>query len=173
MIKPELNTVPEFYRPYIKQLPDISLSDLLTSGLDRFNEILTGVDDDMGLYRYQNDKWSIKEVIQHLIDSERIFAYRILRFAREDTTDLPGFDQDIYVSNSDADNRTMKHLVSELNTVRKSSCDLILGLSHDQLQNIGTANGYEFSANVIAFILAGHLIHHLNILQDRYLPNFE
>lgn len=169
MMKPEISTIPEFYQGYVQSLPENSLSELLQHTLDRFDQLLAGLDEKQGDLKYEENKWTIKQVIQHLIDGERIFNYRSLRFSRGDQTDLPGFDQDAYVEILDGSNRKLSDLVTEFNNVRKSTQDFYESLSEEELARTGTANGYPFSVNSIGYITVGHLNHHLNIIEDRYL----
>ena len=168
-MRPKLSEIPDFYRPYIESLPDEPLMLLLQNTLDRFNKLFSKLDEEQGEFRYEKGKWSIKEVLQHLIDGERVFTYRALRFSRNDPTDLPGFDQDDYVIASKSDSRKLSKMVDEFNTLRRSSVDFYESLDLKQLLRKGTANGYEFSVNSIGYITVGHLNHHLKILEERYL----
>lgn len=120
-------------------------------------------------YRYQPEKWSIKEVLQHIIDTERIFMYRFLRIARNDKTALAGFDQNIYISPSQANSKSLEELIHEFTTTRLYSINLINSISENNLQNIGTASESQISARACAFILLGHSIWHIEIIKERYL----
>jgi len=120
-------------------------------------------------YAYDAGKWTIKEVLQHVIDTERIFSYRLLRIARKDTTPLPGFDENSFAENSMADKRTFSELKEEFIAVRKSSDLLVGSLAEEQLQNIGTSSNHVTSANSLAFMIYGHLLHHKKIIEERYL----
>lgn len=165
-----LDQVPAFYKPYLEQL-DLGQdpSVLLENTGMQLEELITNISEDKSLYRYAEGKWSIKDVIQHLIDSERIFANRMLRFARADDTDLPGFEQNDYVDRADADSRPLADLVDEFRIVRKSTLQLYKSFGKKMLNSIGTANGYPQSTNMIALIVAGHTVHHCNIIENRYL----
>ncbi len=169
-MKPDLKQIPSFYRPYIEALEDKDLMGLLSESLVRFDDLTSGIAEGEGDFRYDHGKWTIKQVVQHLIDGERVFTYRALRFARGDKTDLPGFDQDDYAANCEADRRTLSGLIAEFKNLRKTTIDFFQSLSDEQLRFIGTANQYEFSVNSIGYITVGHLVHHLNILEERYLP---
>ena len=120
-------------------------------------------------YRYQPEKWSIKEVLQHIIDTERIFMYRFLRIARKDTIALAGYDQDIYIEPSEANNKTIEELIHEFTVTRLYSINLINSISDENMQNMGTASGSSISARACAFILLGHSIWHLEVIKERYL----
>ena len=120
-------------------------------------------------FRYQPKKWTIKEVLQHIIDTERIFTYRLLRIARKDTTPLAGFDQDIYVDPSEANNKSINDLIEEFSTTRLYTINLINSISNENLKNLGTASNSPVSARACAFILLGHSIWHINIIKERYL----
>ena len=120
-------------------------------------------------YKYAKDKWSIKELLLHIIDTERVFAYRALRFAREDKTDLPGFEQDDYVITSDANTRSKASLLNEYNFQRASTIALFSSFNDSMLMKIGMAGGNPMSVRAIGFITSGHEVHHCNILRERYL----
>jgi hypothetical protein len=120
-------------------------------------------------YRYQPEKWSIKELLQHIIDTERIFMYRLLRIARKDTTALAGYDQNIYIEPSDANNKSIEELLNEFTVTRVYSINLINSISDENLKNIGTASNTSISARSCAFILLGHSIWHIEIIKNRYL----
>lgn len=120
-------------------------------------------------YRYDSGKWTIKEIIQHLIDCERIFAYRALRFSRNDKTELPGFDQDSYVANSDANQRHLKDLLMEFSLVRHTTLALFKSFSDEILLRSGTATGFNVSVRALGFIIVAHQEHHKKIFTERYL----
>ena len=131
--------------------------------------LLRGLTEEQGGARYQPGKWSAKELISHVIDTERIFAYRLLRFARGDRTPVEGFDQDPYVANSNAAARTVASLASEFEHVRASTLDLLRGLDDAAWSRSGVANENEVTARALAHIIAGHEAHHVRILRERYL----
>ena len=120
-------------------------------------------------YRYDSEKWTIKEIIQHLIDCERIFAYRALRFSRNDKTELPGFDQDSYVANSDANQRHLKDLLMEFSLVRHTTLALFKSFSDEVLLRNGVATGFNVSVRALGFIIVAHQEHHKKIFIERYL----
>ena len=119
-------------------------------------------------HRYADGKWSVREVVGHMIDGERVFSYRTLRFSRGDQTPLPGFEENQYVAASTFDRRPLSSLVDELVLLRQANLGLLRGLAPDDWTRTGTANGHSVSVRALAFIMAGHVRHHLNILRDRY-----
>lgn len=120
-------------------------------------------------YRYREDKWTIKEILVHVIDAERIFAYRALRIARNDKLDLRSFDQELYVPFSNANARSIENILEEYEAVRKSTFLLFTSFGDETLERIGTAAGGPLSVRATAYIIAGHEQHHLNIIKERYL----
>lgn len=120
-------------------------------------------------YRYKPEKWTIKELLQHIVDTERIFMYRLLRIARKDTTKLSGYDQDIYIEPSEANNKTLEELLHEFTVTRLYSINLINSISNKNLTNLGTASNTTISARACAFIMLGHSIWHIEIIKERYL----
>jgi len=121
------------------------------------------------IYRYQPEKWSVKEVLQHLIDTERIFMYRCFRIARRDKTALAGYDQNIYIKPSEADNKSMESLLTEFTLNRKHSISLLNGLTDEDLSFIGNSSGNAMSARAAAFTVIGHDIWHMEVIQNNYL----
>ncbi|HYE58379.1 MAG TPA: DinB family protein, partial [Rhodothermales bacterium] len=130
--------------------------------------LLRSLDEERARHRYAPGKWSVKEVLGHVTDAERIFAYRLLCIARGDQTSFPGFDENAYVPNSGADDRSMDDLLDEFAAVRRATLALLRGLPDAAMTRIGTANGQLVSVRALPFILAGHAQHHLNVLRERY-----
>ena len=120
-------------------------------------------------YRYAEGKWTVKEIIQHIIDTERIFAYRALRVARNDKTALPGFEENDYALTGNANARTLESLLAEYKAVRQATIALFNSFSDDMLKHIGTASNSPISARAIGFIIIGHEAHHCNVIKERYL----
>ena len=133
------------------------------------NKLLGSITEEQGNYAYATGKWSIKELLVHLIDTERIFCNRALRFARNDNTDLPGYDHDAYVPFSGANKRTLHEICEEFNAVRAASIALFNSFTSEMLAKEGTANGNALTVLAIGFILSGHEIHHTKVLQEKYL----
>ena len=134
-----------------------------------FPEFIRSIPEKLWHHRYAPDKWSIAEVLVHVLDCERVFQYRALRFGRNDNTPLPGFDQDAYVPMSLADNRSMEEVIEEYEGIRKSSLLLFRSFPEERLSWKGTASEYPISIGAIGFIICGHQKHHRNILRARYL----
>lgn len=131
--------------------------------------IINSIPEEMGEYRYEKGKWSIKELICHVMDAERIFAYRALRFARKDSTELPGFEENDYAPQANAHARTLKQLVVEVENLRRSTLDLFASFTPEMLQRKGSANKNVVSVVNIGYIISGHETHHRNVLNERYL----
>ena len=120
-------------------------------------------------HRYAPGKWSIKEVLQHLIDTERVFSYRAMCFSRLEATGLPGFDEDMYIENAATDRRELHEILQEHDVVRRSTIELFKGMSDEMLLRRGTANGNRISVRAIGWAIAGHVMHHVQVLEQRYL----
>lgn len=168
-MKPTIGTYPEYFQRYIDAVKDDNLLNALENGCMEAMQIFQTISEEKALYAYAEGKWTIKEVIQHIIDTERIFCYRALVFARRDATPLPSFDENSYAENSYANSRSIQELIKEFFTVRKASQLFFQSLSEDQLLLSGWMSGKSSSALALGFIIAGHCQHHLNILQERYL----
>ncbi|MBV6646741.1 MAG: DinB family protein [Cyclobacteriaceae bacterium] len=168
MSKPALDQVPEFYQNYVRQVPEGEVVPLLEQCGSTFLEYLHTIPEEKGDFAYADGKWTIKQLLLHIIDAERVFCYRAMRFSRNDKTDLPGFDQDAYVIESKAEARPLDQLITEYDSVRQASISLFKGLSEAQLHFKGTANGYVFDASMTGYILIGHQVHHYTIMKDRY-----
>jgi uncharacterized damage-inducible protein DinB len=155
---------------YIELLPNDGLVlDHLRTNLEATRAFLLSLPEDKLLYRYADGKWTIKEIVQHLADDERIYAYRALRFARNDPTELPGFDQDEYTRSAEANQRRLDDLLNELATVRAATLSLYDGLREETLRRVGVASGNVMSVRAIAYHIAGHELRHMNVIRERYL----
>ncbi|MGZ9736149.1 DinB family protein [Flavobacterium sp. GNP002] len=163
------NEYAPFYAPYVNALRDVNLIEELEISLHDFIRFVQNIPMDKFDYRYVEGKWDIKEIIQHVIDTERIFAYRALRISRNDQTPLPGFDENNYVNNTHATNRSIQDLLTEFSAVRHSNLFLFKSLSEEQLKRIGTASNAAVSVRAIGFIMIGHQKHHQKVFQERYL----
>jgi len=158
-----------YYGRYIEQVPDGDLLQALRDGVEETRSLLEPLPESRGDFRYAPDKWSIKEVVGHLIDTERVFTYRALRFARNDATPLPGFDQDTWVPYSGFAARSLRSLLDEMRAVRGSAVALFENLDDAAWNRIGTANDARMSVRAAAYVIAGHEIHHRKILRERYI----
>lgn len=163
------NEFDPYYKGYIDKTTGLSLKEGLKISGDNTINFLESIPLEKLEYRYQEGKWTIKEIIQHLIDTERIFTYRALRIARKDKTKLPGFDQDDFASVSHANERSIDDLMNDYKAVRLSTLILFDSFTEEMLQNIGTASDSPLSVRAVSFITIGHEIHHCQIIQERYL----
>src|SRR6478609_2166562 len=166
-----VNEYSVFNATYIKAIENVELLDELEISLHDFIKFVQNIPMDKFDYRYAEGKWTIKEIIQHIIDTERIFAYRALRISRNDKTPLPGFEENDYVDNTDAKSRSIQDLLTEFSAVRHSNLLLFKSFSDEQLRRIGVASNHEISVRAIGFILLGHLKHHQRVFSERYLNN--
>lgn len=158
-----------FFSTYIKNLNSINLIEELEISLHEFIKFVQNIPMDKFDYRYAEGKWTIKEIIQHIIDTERIFSYRALRISRNDKTPLPGFDENEYVDNSSGNKRSLQDLLTEMAVVRQSTLSLFKSFSNEQLLRIGTVSNNQISVRAIGFIIIGHQNHHRKIFEERYL----
>lgn len=158
-----------YYQTYIAKLGDTDLLESMSNQLNNFPKFIASIPGDKWLYAYGAGKWTVVEALVHIIDTERIFQYRALRFARNDATQLPGFDQDDYVPNSGANRRTPESIIEEYEAVRRSSLALFSSLDEQTLQRRGVASGSQMSVAALGFISVGHQRHHRDIIRERYL----
>ncbi len=157
-----------FYAGYIAAVPGDDAMAPLATQLDDTLRLVRGLSDARALHRYAADKWSVKQVLVHVSDAERVFAYRALRFARADATPLPGFDEHAWAAAAGADRRPLGDLVEELRAVRAASLALYRSLDEAEIERRGEANGWPVSVRALAWITAGHERHHARILRERY-----
>ncbi len=160
--------LPYFYN-YIEQAGNVELLDGLKSGLENMMNFYKSITIDKLEYRYANGKWTIKEIMNHLIDAERVFCYRAMRFARQDNTALLGFDENDYAVASKANNRSLESLMEEYRLLRMSTITLFENFDDDMLVNKGIAGSGEVSVRALGFLIIGHEKHHKNIIEERYL----
>ena len=158
-----------FYQTYIQTLGNVGLIGELEQGKNNFLSLVEHIPDEKLPFAYAEGKWSLAEALVHIIDTERIFQYRALRFARNDKTDLPGFEQDDYVPNSNAGNRTKTDLMEEYAAVRDSTITLFRSFDQEMLKRVGKANGFPMSVRAMGFIISGHQAHHIRMINERYL----
>lgn len=160
----------EYYTGYLNLIDDnTELIDGYYQDKKMMEDLINSIPEDKLNYRYQPEKWSVSEVFQHLIDTERIFMYRCFRIARNDKTELAGFDQDEYIIPSEANSKSKEQLLEEFTSNRNYSISLLKSLSEKNLGFVGNANGGAVSARAAAFIVLGHDMHHSNIIKERYL----
>jgi hypothetical protein len=164
---------PEEYNPYYKQYidktSDLDIVNGLKQNLMSVVEFFESISQEKHLYAYAENKWSILDILLHIIDTERIFSYRALRIIRKDKTPMVGFDQDEFVISGNANNRSMDSLIEEYKSVRNSTITLYSNLRSESLKLIGKASGSNISARAIGYIIIGHENHHISIIRERYL----
>lgn len=164
-----LAEVPPFYQGYIRNVLDADLLTIMQTSGDDFLALCKDLTESQAMYRYAPGKWSIKDLILHLVDSERVFAYRALSFARNDQAELPGFDQDTYVEAARADRLPLEDLIASFQNARQSSIDLFAALTEAELRRVGVSNGVQMSVEMIGFVISGHTRHHHHIITKKYL----
>ena len=165
----ELQKIPSHFLRYVEHVRTLDFIDALSESSARMQEFLRTVPEAKGTYRYADGKWSVKEVLTHLMDAERIFAYRALRFARNDKTELHGFEEDDYAPEANAHARTIKQLSDEMIRLRATSIDLFASLTPEMLERSGKASNNEILVKVYAYMIGGHEMHHLSIFKERYM----
>jgi len=163
------NEYAPFYKNYIKALGDVNLLDILKTSFEDSSTTLKDLSEEKLLFRYQEGKWTIKELMQHIIDAERVLSYRALRYSRNDATDLPGFDEDWYVDNSNGNERNFEDLLNEFSHLRAATISLFESFTPEMLQMKGSLSGSDMSVRALGFIIAGHHMHHLKIMKEKYL----
>ena len=167
--KPAKSEFLPYYERYISLVPEGDVVSTLSTQVGDTLAILRALPASVSTYRYAPDKWSVNELVGHLIDSERLFGGRALRFGRNDPTPVPGFEQDDYVRNSTFDSYPLSELASEFEAVRQSTLYLFKHMDEQAWTRRGVANNAEVSVRALAYIIAGHELHHREILQTRYL----
>ena len=169
MPKPSPLTHPGYFQRYISQVQEEDLTIAFKNQLPVITALLQSISEEKSAYAYAPGKWTIKELLQHMIDTERIFAYRSLCFARNDQNSLPGFDENDYAANSNAGLRSWKDLVDEFLLVRKTTEILFNSFTSEALNNSGIANNNPTTALSMGFTTVGHAYHHMNVLREKYL----
>ena len=168
-VRPLSTEFAEYYAKYIARVPDGDIVVTLKNQIADMKRLLLGLTDTQAMFVYAPGKWNVKEVVGHLIDGERVFAYRALRIARGDSTPLPGFDENAYAKTGGYAGRSMQDIADEFEHVRVATLDLLSHLDEVAWLRLGTANGYPASTRALAWDIAGHELHHRAILHERYL----
>jgi uncharacterized damage-inducible protein DinB len=169
MIKrPQDGEFPPFAAGYVKLVGDEPILDILERQQQSTYGFFGGLPAEMADYAYADDKWTIRQVLGHMADTERVFAYRALVFSRE-SRELPGFDQDLYMQHANFGKRSLVDLAQEFKVIRESSLYLLRSVTDEQSLQKGIASGYPVSVRGLAYLIAGHELHHLKILKERYL----
>lgn len=171
MTRPDIDQVPDVYKAYVEHVKDMDVMDALRFSAKKIQQLVPYIPEEKGTDRYDQGKWTIKEVINHLLDAERVFAYRALRFSRNDHTPLPPFDENAYAPEANAHARDIQRLAKEMKRLRETTLDLFASFTPDMLTREGTASGKKVSVLHLGYIIAGHDMHHYHILQDRYLKS--
>lgn len=169
MQKPEISEYDPYYAKYISLITEPDLIKVLEEQPAELRSLLGSLDEEKGKFAYAEGKWTIKESISHLIDGERIFAYRVLRISRGDKTPIEGFEQDGYIENSHANDRSFDDLLEELGLLRKANVRLLKTLREDGWMRTGTASEKPISVRALGYIMAGHVRHHISIFKGQYL----
>ena len=169
MNRPETTEFDPYYNAYISLVEGNDVLPILDTQPAELRAMFSGVPEEKGIFAYAEGKWTIKELLSHLIDAERMFAYRTLRVSRGDKTPIEGFEQDGYIENSNANNRSFAELLEEFDLQRRSNMLLFNNLSDEASQRMGIANEKEVSVRALVYCMAGHVRHHIRILNERYL----
>src|SRR3954465_6534221 len=169
MQRPNENEYDPYYGRYIGLVGKEDIIEILDKQKAGIADAFGGFGEDKGTYRYAEGKWSVKEMLSHVIDGERMFAYRCFRIARGDKTPIEGFEQDGYIENSHANRRPIAELIEEFTLLRKANVMFFSNLEFDDWTRTGTANNVEISVRSLAWIMVGHVRHHAAILEGRYL----
>jgi len=168
-MRPDIENVPAFYKGYVDLVGDMDLLPAQRHAGEVVRQLLDTLPEEIGTYRYQEGKWSVKELLNHMMDAERVFAYRALRFSRNDQTPLHPFEENDYAPQANAHARTIEQLAGEMRRLRETTIDLYSSFSAEMLQRTGTASSKKLSVLNLGYIIAGHDLHHRRVLVERYL----
>jgi uncharacterized damage-inducible protein DinB len=168
MPKPQPNECAPYYMKYINLVQGNSIQEIVNNHAFDLQEFYNSLPEEKADYAYAEGKWTLKQVLQHLTDAERVFAYRALRISRNDATPLASFDENAYVENGFSQQRALSSLKQEFNSVRAATDIFLLSLNDEQIMRMGSASNNPVSVNALAFIIYGHLLHHKNIFTERY-----
>jgi uncharacterized damage-inducible protein DinB len=167
--KPDYSDLPTNYFYYFNLITETNLMDALKNSHEMTLKLISSIPSEKEDYKYAENKWTLKQVLSHIVDCERIYTYRALRFSRLDNTELAGFDENIYAVNSNASERNLHQFLEEYDNIRKSTINLYSYMTDEMLDFKGIANKVQFTARLIGFIAAGHNVHHCNLITERYL----
>jgi DinB superfamily len=169
--RPEKTEYNAFYETYVSLVPETEILPALERQIEEARALLAGISEEKSLYRYGTDKWSIRQVIGHLIDGERVFAFRAFTFSRADTVELAGFDEKHYVSQAESDQISLADLTAEFVALRTANVLMFKHLNSQAWTTEGIASNNRITVLALAYIMVGHVRHHKKILQERYLSN--
>lgn len=159
----------EYFASYLAYVEGLSVGEALQRNQLSFLRLMENISEEKSMFQYATGKWTIKELVSHVIDSERVFAYRAMRFARNDETELSGFDEKHYATNSGANERSIKEILTEFDANRNASIALFESFTPEMLLRKGIANGMKMAVNMLGLLIAGHCEHHAKIAKERYL----
>ncbi|MEO5648617.1 MAG: DinB family protein [Ginsengibacter sp.] len=168
-MKPSPNTYPPYFNNYIKLISENDVQSALKNQTPIAEHFFNLITEEQSTYKYAEEKWTVKEILQHVIDAERVFAYRSLTFARRDNHILHPFDENDYAAYSNANNRTWKELIEEFMALRRSTELLFHSFTEENLNTEGKASDYTMTVLALGYVIAGHLAHHIHIIRERYL----
>ena len=172
MIEKPKNINPELYfSPFLQVAKGNDLIESLIISKNEIVDLINGIDNSFSDYKYEKDKWTIKQVLKHICDSERVHSYRALRFSKNDRTDLPGYDENEYAKVDNSENLNLEQIKNEFIAVRNSTIELFKSLNLNSIDYIGTGNKQELSPRIIGWKISGHSTHHMNIIKERYIKN--
>ncbi|HTE00472.1 MAG TPA: DinB family protein [Mucilaginibacter sp.] len=166
--KPQPEEYNPYYVTYIAKVPDGDVIELLKQLKESSYELFSKLSNEQANHAYAEGKWTLKEALGHMIDTERVFAFRAFCFSRE-YSELPGFDQEVYINNSNFNDRSIQDLASEFRVTRESNLYLFRSLTEEQLNRKGIASGNPATVRALVYMVAGHELHHLGIIKERYL----
>lgn len=166
--RPESNEYAPHFETYISKVPNGDYEAFLRNQLEQISSHFSQLTDEQGLARYAPGKWSLKEVLGHMTDTERIMSYRMLRIARGDTTPLPGFDEVTFVENGSFDQVSLTDLIADFQAVRQATFTLLTTIDESAWPRAGSASTFDITARALAYVLAGHAEHHLSVIRERY-----
>jgi len=167
--RPNENEFPAYYLPYVKSVPEGDLLQVLKEHLEETINFFEDISEADSHFRYAENKWSIKEVLGHMADTERVMSYRLLRIGRGDETPLAGFNENVYVKGAHTDRLPLKSILEDFTATRNATLTLIQNMPEEAWSKKGIANNTEVTANAVAYIIAGHAIHHSKIIKEKYL----
>jgi hypothetical protein len=166
--RPGENEYAPFYAGYVARVPETDILAALRAQPDELNRVASSVSKEKERYRYGQEKWSVREIFGHLVDSERFFGHRAFCVSRGDTTPLPGFDEKLYVSGAGHDSRSLADLVKDFSLLREANVRLLESLEASAWPREGVADGVKVTVRALAYIMAGHVRHHVAVLNERY-----
>ena len=169
MNRPAESEYDPYYVKYVSLVPEQEIIPALEKQMDELSQLVEGLPEERGTFAYADGKWTLKEVLSHIIDGERMFAYRVFRIARGDKTPIEGFEQDGYIENSHANRRSFAELMEEFSLLREANLMFFQNLEDGDWVRTGTANNVGISVRALAWIMAGHIRHHIGIIRSKYL----